>query len=356
MTTFTFADRYAEAGLSPGPQVISARQEPVKRIVEEITDAQILDLAGAYYGNSGVKLNWMRDEFIKEDASFSLVNNEREAQVLAALILGELVGAENSIAILAVIVGNVMGLRSPTLSLWLLSDATEAHGRLAVKERKPGVVTTKVTPKTNPKLAEEIAAVTPNDWATLLEMLAKMRSEAHESAKTTAVQSTNALSALDRHVKLVREESQMLWWLFGGHSRSLERGFDTFNSLQAAIVGAVDLGDLTTKSELGPVAAQAMLERVIALSKKPKGAQSHNLAAAVDGIAAEDIGRLTIFSDALPPRLAPVMAAIGLAKTMGAGAWYVPFKSKAGLDASISVEPILLAEQLYREYLLGRLL
>ena len=51
-----------------------------------------------------------------------------------------------------------------------------------------------------------------------------------------------------------------------------------------------------------------------------------------------------------------IAAALDLAKTMGNGAWHARFSSKTGLDASIMSEPLALANQLYREHLLGQLL
>jgi hypothetical protein len=356
MAKFTFADRYAEAGLSPGAQVITSRQEPVNRIVASITSTRVLDLAATYYGSAELDLSWFRDEFAKEDASFSLVNNEREAQVLAALILDQLVANESALAILAVIAGSVEGHRKPPESGWLLHDAKEAFGRLSVENRLPETVETKVTSTYTPKLKEEIAAVVESDWAALMGVLVKIRSEAQASATTVASQSTAALKALDRQVDLLHEESQMLWWLFGGHSRSLERSFDTFGHQQAAIVGAVDLGALTTVSQLGPIAAPAMLERVIALAKRPKGPQTSELAKVVDSFTAEDLEGLEVFPTKVPSRLAPITAAIDLARTMGTGAWHARFLNKTGLDAAILFEPAKLSKQLYREHLLGQLL
>ena len=88
MDEFKFADRYAQAGLAPSGPLIVAREEPARRIVSTIIDSNILDLVAAYYGSTDVDLAWFRDEFAKEDPSFSLVNNEREARVLAAPFLG----------------------------------------------------------------------------------------------------------------------------------------------------------------------------------------------------------------------------------------------------------------------------
>lgn len=357
MANFTFADRYSEAGLAPTSQTIISRQEPVNRIVANITDSQILELVAVYYGSSDINLDWFRDEFAQEDASFSIVKNEREACVLASLILAHLINDNNAIAILAVSVGRVRGLRTPPQSAWLMSDAEEAFTRLSVNTRVPAKITTKISPTVIPKLSEQITALadTPEDWSTLVTTLGQIRTEAQNSAKTTAGQVTIALNAFDRQAKQMREESQMLWWLIGGYSKIFERSFSTYAPQQAALIGAIDLGILTTHSEFGPIAMPAMLERVIASAKKTKTQHTRELAAVVDSFTVEELEQLPIRVQ-LPALLAPVTSAIELARTMGIGVWHSRFKSKTDLDSSIPLEPILLAEQLYREHLLGRLL
>lgn len=354
MDTFRFADRYAEAGLAPSGQLIAAREEPARRIASTITGSKILDLAAAYYGSADVDLAWFRDEFAKEDASFSLVNNEREARVLAAAILGGLISDENPKAILSVIAGNIAGHRQPSEAQWLLPSAKAEFGQLAVIDRKPKKVDTKVTSTFTAKLAEEVSGLSESDWAALLVVLGKIRTESQNSNKTISNQSTTALSEINRQMQIMREESQILWWLFGGHSRSLERSFSAISLPQAAIVGAIDLGSLTTFSSFGPIAATAVLERVLSAAKKAKGQTQCELAAAIDGLAAEDVERLEVFAE-LPPRLAPVTAAIHLSRTMGAGNWHARFQERTGLSASMQFDPLALSEQLYREHLLGQL-
>jgi len=356
LADFDFADRYAEAGLSPTAEVITNRQAPAQRIVDDATDSRILDLVGAYYGSSGLDLAWLRAEFAQEDASFSLVNNERETRVLAACVLGALVANGNSIAILAVLVGYVGGHRKPSEALWLVRDAQEALNVRSVAERQPSTVETKVTNTATAKLADEITALPGNDWPALLTTLGKMRTEAQSSDRTIAAQTSAALRALDVQMRYLREETQMLWWLTGGHSKSLARSFAAFGPHQAALVGAIDLGELTTASEIGPVAAPAMIERIVAMGKKPKGPAVLDLASAVDGIAVEDLRVLNLPEGKLPPRLAPVSAALELARTIGTGVWYARFRELTGLEATLSIEPVSLGAQLYHEHLLGQLL
>lgn len=353
----TFADRYAEAGLTVNAQIINDRTASMKRVVTNIAvdKAKVLDLAGAYYENPEVDLNWFRDELVQEDASFSLVNNAREARILAAIALGDLVAKGNARAILAVIAGHVAGKVRPAQAEWLIASAKEALGRYAVSNRTTNPIETKVTaPLPNKELATEIDELVSGGWEALVPVLGKIRAESQASAKATSTQTATALTALYSQMKLMREETQILWWLFGEHSRHLFTRFANFEPHQSALVGAVDLAMLTTVSTLGPIAAPAMLERVIALSKKTKGPSARSLSAIIESFAPEDLHKLDLKTE-LPPRIAPVTTAIELARTIGHGAWHARFKAVTSLDASIVFDPLHLSEQLYREHLLGQL-
>jgi len=356
MADFVFADRYAEAGLAPTAQVITARQASAERILEEANSAQILDLASAYYSRPELDLKWFRDELGKEDSTFSLINNERETRVLAAAILGEMVAAGRPVAILCILTGNVVGHRPPAEAEWLLHDAKKAMAQVSVEERTPKVVDTKIAGTTNPKLNDEIAALALNDLVTLQTLLNHVRAEATSSVRAVSAQASKALAEIGRQLNLQREEGQILWWLIGGHSRNLERPFASWGPLQVALIGALDLASLTTVSRLGPVAAPALLDRVIRLAAPPQAAGAQSLANAVDTLDREEIAKLPLLADKVPDFLSPVMSALNLAKSVGVGAWHARFQENTGLGADIVCEPEALAVQLYREHLLAQLL
>ncbi|MCU1725408.1 hypothetical protein NTD86_00200 [Pseudomonas sp. 7P_10.2_Bac1] len=353
MTSMTFADRYASAGLAPNPTLIASRQEPAKRIVENITNDQIFGLVGRYYGIHDFDFSWFRDEFQKDDPSFSLINNENETVLLSALVLSDLVENEEAVAILALISCSAAGLRTPVDCTWLLQLAKQKRINLSVEDRKPIKFTPKVSSTQTIKLKEEVAALAENDWATLIAILGKIRTESQQSMSNMSTQATNALVALKEENEYLREESQMLWWIFGGHSSSLKASFSTFTPHQTAFVGSIDLGILTT-SNYGPIAASAMLERVLSLSKRPKGAQSTELSKVLDSFSKADLQRLEINHSKLPARIAPIATALELARTLGVGAWGNLFQEKTGLDATVTLDPLDLAEQLYCEHLLGQ--
>src|SRR3546814_87643 len=139
---------------------------------------------------------------------------------------------------------------------------------MAIEDRRPADTEMKVTPTTQQKLNDEIAAVPQNDWPALIAVLGKIRSEAQSSTKTVANQSAAHIKTLKRELRLQREEGQMLWWFVGGYSRALERDFASLNVTQAAIAAAVDLANLTAVSTVGPLAAPALIERILGRSEE----------------------------------------------------------------------------------------
>ena len=356
MVNFSFADRYAEASLSPTADILEKRRKAVERIVSEIVQEQLLDLVEAYYGYMENDLSWFRDKLAEEDESFSIVNNERECRVLSAIIIGQLVEQGNAKAILAVVAGNLAGKRTPKDGLWLVPHASDALNRLAVSERQPPQIDAKVSSTFQQKLPDEINSIVQGDWPAFLEGMLKIRNESQTSMRTMASQTSNVVRAMYSQIRFQREESQMLWWIFSGHSRALARSFASFTSSQAAMVAAVDLATLTTVSEIGPVAAPAMLERVINLAKRPKGRAWCRLDETIDSLAREDLQRLEIVPETVPERIAPLTEAIELARTIGLGAWHTRFAESTGVQASIELQPLELAQQLYFEHLLGQLL
>lgn len=355
MAEASFADRYAEAGISPTAEIIQKRQTGVDRIVDSVTKVQVIDLVAFYYGLQTPDPVWLRDELLKDDPTFSLISNKREAQLLSAIMLGKLIFKGDDLAALSVVVGQASGRRSPQEAQWLIHEANDALARFAVSQRTPRNVESKVAYTTVKSLEKEIAAVGPNDWAALLAMIGKVRSESQSSMATMSKQATAIAEELERRTGFQREESQMLWWVYNGLSRSLDRTFATLDSLQAAIVAAVDLARLTTRSRVAPVAAPVLLERVIAGSKKMK-ARSATLSGAVDGLQADDLAKLEIDSTKVLPPMTPITTALGLAATMGMGAWHSKFSDMVGFSATTEFEPLELSRQLYHEHLLGQLL
>jgi hypothetical protein len=352
MSNMNFADRYAEAGITPSAAIIEMRQASAERIGKDIAKPRVLDLVSSYYGLEGVDLTWFRDEFAQEDGSFSLINNARECAVLAGAILAGLTARGNAIAILAIIAGSIGGNRVPREAPGLVAEARAAYLQHAISNRQTGAIETKIRPVATPKLGEELQALQPDPTA-IVAMLGKVRLEEQEAIKSLTNQVNNSLSPLVLQMRLMREETQILWWLFGESSRTLNKSFRSFTAPQAAILAGLELGELTRVTTLGPVAAPAMLERVIQLV--PGKATGTTIANVIDGFEASDLAKLRPPAEDLLPRIYPLMTAIKKSIDIGQGSWHAAFAKATGVDAKTKMSSVELASQIYVEHLLGQL-
>lgn len=351
MTTFSFADRYAAAGVAPGPEIIALREAPAKRLLGSLDAQRVNALVQLYYGNEAVQLDWFRDEFRAEDASFSLINNGRECKLLAAAVLSGALQVGNEEAILSLRTASVGGKRIATEAQWLQSDAAQALLDDAADSRVRLEINTSLKVVVAPKLADEIAAVAIE---TLPPTLTKVRAEALDNSKTQAGVTTAALDELVRQMELMREETQILWWLIGGHSRHLAKAFSTMTASDAAMVCGVELAELATASRLGPIAAVAVLERAIQPAKTSK-AGSLIIAEIVDKFPSSYLQKLTL-PDTDAGWIFPLSTALAKARDSGPGNWKSAFERSTGLSSDLQFTPVELASQLYYEHLLWQLL
>jgi hypothetical protein len=353
MTAFKFADRYAEAGINPGPTIISIREGPAERIRKDLNSEQRYDLIGIYFGDRSIDPTWFATQFAADDASFSVVNNSRECVILAAAILGARVAEGDSHTIAAIVAASVAGKRPTTEAPGLIDEANSAFVQSAITARTPSPIGSKFGVPATTKLGEEIVALAANDWPALTAVLGKIRTEGQESAKALATFTTTALEQLVSQIGYMREETQMLWWLYGEASNILERPFSALTAGPLAIVAGMELAALATRSQLGPAAGPVLLERVLRFAKKEK-APAKSLASILDGF---DPGELAAFHTdrrGRPGIVFPIMTAIEKTREIGQSSWYGAFKSAAGFDATTEFAPSELARQVYVECLLGR--
>jgi GTPase-associated system helical domain len=184
-------------------------------------------------------------------------------------------------------------------------------------------------------------------------MLKKVRLEEQDAIEALAIQVSDSLSRLVNQIRLMQEETQILWWLFGETSRTLNKPFRSFTAPQAAVLAGLELGQLTNVTSLGPVAAPAMLERVIDLAGGESAGTT--IAAVIDGFEADDLAKLRPPAQDLLPRIYPLMTGITKAIDIGQGSWHAAFEKATGVNATTEISSVELASQVYAEHLLGQL-
>jgi hypothetical protein len=355
MPSFNFADQYKAAGLNPGPEIIKLRQEPFDKIQKGLNTTMVLDLTRLYFGFAVPNgTEWFSEAFRETDASFSMIDNEREASVLAACLLAAALDAGNVCAGLAPIVAAAAGSRVPLVRPEFIEDARQALAIHSINSRQQTAADlSKIKQPVKSKVAAAVAEYLPApNWNNSGDAIKLAANESFEATKTLANQVSSVISPLVKQVRDLREEVSMLWWYIGGWSRILEKPFSELDVGLAALMAGLDLAHLTL-GESGPVAAQAILHRLLISSSTSNESKKIALKSAVDELPSDTFQQLQIpktinsVSD-----LCPVLAALAKADEIGNGQWYIAFKKTTHLDAGTKFPLIELAMQVYRESLL----
>jgi GTPase-associated system helical domain len=150
------------------------------------------------------------------------------------------------------------------------------------------------------------------------------------------------------------EETNMLWWLFGQHSRDLKRPLSEIPVPVAALTIGKELADLTLRIP-GPSAATAFLDKALR-SSKSKLPEKITLQESVNGASTDwrqaliDARWAGLLSD-----LTPVLTAVEISlSTTKDDDWLPAFEHSAGFSAKTRFAPLGLAYQVYLECLLHR--
>jgi len=351
---FTFADIYKAASLSPGPDIIHLRQVSFESLRPEIDATRAVTLTRLYFGLPVPEgTNWFRDGFANSDPSFSMRENEREAAVLSACLLAAAIEDREPSAALAPLTVSVSGTRIPLVWPELLDFARAGLLTQAIKSsRAKDASAIAVSRPLASKTGQAVAAIAPNEWAKLVEVLKEISAEAANWSTKLSEQVNSALVLLTDHQAELRTEVDMLWWYVGASSRVLEIPFAKLRPALAAVMAGFDLADLTHDA-IGPVAAPALLQRLLGSQRKTQTAGT-TIKSAVDAFDQKKFGQLRL-SNAVreAPDIFPVLAAFSKAAEIGKSpAWHEPFRRAASVDPETALSPLELAVQVYREKLL----
>ncbi len=353
-----FADWHRVVSIVPQADELQKRWQAVEAFSKETTARDVTELVRLFYGlppRDSQFLAKFRSAFKAADDAFRMKDNDAELRVLAGATLvnhfryGQ--DGWSAAAALALVCTGCQGLRAaPIREIVRLAEdklASESVGlRGAMRE----------TPVPTMDLSAELKALrgafAHNAVTNLTEPLMNVIQGVYDG-----VQRLNAWAAEAEKQQALRfEESQVLWWLFGGHSRDPAAAFSELTSPSACIIGAKDLADLTRRIP-GPFAAESFLACVIALAH-PKLNGNVSIADAISACPTDYIGRLLAGVDVTSlGDICPVhQGARTYLEANGKKPWLTIFATAEGFKASVKLAPTDLAVQTYRERLLFRLL
>jgi hypothetical protein len=376
-----FADWYRVAAIEPQPDVLAKRWEAIEGLVYTLDVPEALEVVRLFFGSARGHARFVeryRDAFKAADVTFQMRDNDVELRVLAGATLASLLqgrgGPVADVVALAAVCADCRRLRPGDRIGDILREARSHLSSRSAALRLPRHVRTVAVPALDleamleplhaalqarqtrdPAFEGVMEPPSPSARAKASpasEVVVKAIETVAAAVLEVAAAAAEVAEEQGHRLRIQREETNVLWWLFGEHSRDLERPMASLPLPAACLVAGKELADLVEVLP-GPVAAAGVLDRMLrAVEREPRAATT--IQEAVNGAprdwrtewaAAPGAERLE--------DLCPVLCAVRRSlDTSGADDWLPPVRTLTGVDVAAGIRPLDLAVQAYEERLL----
>jgi len=312
-----FSEWYLSAGITLESDTLLKRWEGVEAF--SAGSSEIVPLVELFFGFPDATEDFMlnfRQAFQKADAAFRMRDNNRELSVLAGAKLTSIMeGSSDNLgdfAALALVSCAAQNLRAAPCVTEIPEIAAQ---RLARRSINRNLVNT-----------------------------ATLSDDKEESTE---------LMQVKKDLAVVKEECNVLWWVFGETSRDLDKRWSKISVGQAALIAGKELADLTGVLP-GPAAAAALLDKIIktAQVKPPTYVAIKDAIAEIPADWRREFARE--HSLAGLKNLCPVSHGIKLSVDLSENdAWAQALPASAKIHRGGRIAPHLLAYQIFVERLLA---
>lgn len=296
--------------------------------------------------------------FQQIDPTFRIRNNDLELRILAGAstikVLDRQYGDLSDPVALAITCANSRGLYSNGMDMNqdVLDSALNYLLKRAVNLRSPDKLTFTRTSigkfnKAVETFGGSFSATTAETKTALVEPLNLLYS--------TVADQGALISKLNYALRVQREETNILWWLFGEYSRDLEKPLTEFKLPAVALITGKELADITSFAP-GPRSIPAIIDRALRLIT-PKLPASITIKEAVNGTPREWRERwiadtkMGVFQD-----LCPMHSAVEKSiEATGNNDWARAFNARGLVKVTQQIPPLDLAVQVYQERILIRI-
>ena len=293
----------------------------------------------------------LRGHFKATDDLFEMSGNDREVEILCGTALATVLDDTSDVAARAALmtsVGFFAGVRKADFPFDFAAAAEATIAKISERRRNcPAiprlgqvarmVVDTESIEKLTQGITHETVVGAVNAVANQVGAVAR-----DMTAKANAV-----IQAIEYFFAIQDEELQMLWWLFGGRSKTLDRPFADVPADAQPIVLASEVAD-ATQFIPGPNSVKPILSRAGLKERKKPGV---SIAAAINACDGDFLQKLV---QGVEP--APVVRPLHFAihRKLEAGddtSWTANWSAVTGIHAELTLPGIELGNLFYRERL-----
>jgi hypothetical protein len=261
----SFGEWYRKANIQARSEELLARSKAVEAFAEEVDQSKIAELVRCFV-DIPPKVTTVTDAFTKEllaaDAAFPTVSNKVEMQVLCGAALAAILEQPSPIAdSAALMVSSAVaeGFKKPPIlpdigvvARSYLSSRSEALRKIDTRQSFDAIEYDELIG------AVKLAAAT-NSASQMQQPLENVLKTMSEALNDMASRTEHALQMLERANGVLLEESNVVWWVFGGKSRDIGSRFAELQPGFAAVLAGKELAEITRVP--GPSAAPAYLDK-----------------------------------------------------------------------------------------------
>lgn len=250
-------------------ETVEKREQAVTKYLRATTPGDLLAAVFCFSPPHGAPPERLIEAIRKEDKTFSTSDAEFELRVLsgaAARLMLEKTKDENATAITAALALVATDFPSRAKSLPYQGHALAARKwlhRLATHTREVAPPVIHELPEedySDEQREQQKAGVQPNSATTLYPIIDTLWS-ATAKLQSALIKHNNETAKLVRSLELQREETDLLWWVMGETSQSLEAHFGSVDLACAAVVAPREIADLSRIRPLHP-STDSFLDRV----------------------------------------------------------------------------------------------
>ncbi len=352
-----FGDWYRVVGIDADHNKLNKRWKGVESFAGKADRACILSLARLFHdlpSAEEVFVEGFATVFQKLDNAFPMQNNALELSLLAGASLSSVLGSgKEQLADVAALAATCPAFRRKREKPPIPEVLDRAWNHLVQRRsslRDPGPMDVMPIeePDADAMLKDLDSAFQTND----LSQIGGQVTKSLRTLSTLLVPLVKTVNQLQWQQKLYREDSNVLWWMTGGHSCDLNRPFAKIETAATALLIGKELADLVRVMP-GPLAAEAVMDRSLA----DAGCNRDETITLADAVNKTDrdwreawvkqVGGFTGV-DLCPTTLA-VKSSVEIPDDEKT--WQTAFRSSTGLVATTSIKPLELAVQVYEECL-----
>ncbi len=253
---------------------VTKRQLGIENIVNGLDEESCLDLVRLYLGKP-TRYDSYRDDFRgifqKADQTFRMSGNELELQLLAGISI--IVSLENNdnrfkIAMSAVCV-SFQGSTDVPIFNEVSNAAKQYLSNLSISIRSRARTTSLKASTADFKTPKDalLTILPQNNLPSTQAPMGALFDKIQEIILEVIKQVNKISSEIDDSLLLQQEETEMLWWVMGECSNSLNKKMSTIPLPFASLIVAKELAEMTRKLP-GPISIPALMDKMLSIGRQ----------------------------------------------------------------------------------------